>query len=671
MDHLLDLLDDQEDSISAISSGNISQDEPHQSQPNRQRDDPAIDSNQSSVCVDDKIGIRMIQRKISSLDTLHLLTEYPYHSPAQLASYSLQNLNKLLVDPASVVDASTVAGKTSLITLGLIFYNTGSRVSQAGNAFCKIEIGNLYTGPTVSILLFGSAIQHCKLKPGTVVAVINPRLLPKNNNNTRNSSEKTTICLSLSDKEQLQNIAQARDYGICKAMCRAKVNGQWTENGKRCRNYVDKRQSEYCKQHLKQQSNKTQQRKSGGSLQQLRNDRHFLPTATGRRMHPPGVPIQKQGNQAASWPAQSASLKRPHSRVEQKRATNSLLNSTRVVPSLSNSGSLGNGQRRSAQSSLLPNTTHLKTQPYNPLLQNQPISNPYTSSARTRGPSMTKRSITPNVTTAASQSTKRLVTSDALLRRQKKKKPKAQCRSINTTDLSGFDGSVRVPQPSKLFQTKNRTAPALLPGTSAPPTSVERSIQDIRAQQQLAAAKIRRNQNGSTTNSLLSNNLSARKTVAPKLTIVSQRQSKTPGLTMASRDAARDSLFGGDIDLESAINAKSQYAEAAESEEYARSRQVVNELEEEESKRDSKQKKKNGTKKQAPIDTSYTCNACRRTFRMLPKACQRAGHAVKTVRTLRETSSVSDQRLALSNSAASDGGLRLGQGLEWSKQWKN
>ena len=250
-------------------------------QPSMQPSPAPTAAEKLALSVDDRVGIRMINRKISGLDLMNLITDHPYHSPATLCASSLANLNRMLADPAAVIDAATVCGKTSLVTVGLVFSNSGTRVASSGNAFCNLQIGNLNTGPTVSLLLFGSCYsKYCRtLKAGKVVALVNPRLLPSKNGG---AAKDTSITLTVNDESQLILVADARDFGFCKAMVRGKNQaGAWVSNGKACHHFVDTRVGLYCAQHRRQQEQQKGGTMSTSALQQLKLQAREFPTVSG------------------------------------------------------------------------------------------------------------------------------------------------------------------------------------------------------------------------------------------------------------------------------------------------------------------------------------------------------------------------------------------------------
>jgi hypothetical protein len=106
-----------------------------------------------SAGVDDKLGIRMINRLVGSVDLLDLISINPYYSPASLSAMSLSGLSQILIDPPRTIDQATVCGKTNVATVGIVFNNTGTRISQKGGAFCVLTIGSFVSGPCASVMV--------------------------------------------------------------------------------------------------------------------------------------------------------------------------------------------------------------------------------------------------------------------------------------------------------------------------------------------------------------------------------------------------------------------------------------------------------------------------------------------------------------------------------------
>jgi minichromosome maintenance protein 10 len=159
-------------------------------------------------------------------------------------------LNRLLQDPSPVVDVATVTGRTNLLTIGIVFTNSGTKISKTGRAFSILEIGNLVTGPIVTVFLFGDAYSKCSniCIGGTVVALLNPSIVPPSQNST---SKDNALSLSVGDQRQLLPVASAKDYGICKGSSKAKrSDGRLGDFP--CKHYVDTRNGFFCAKHCQQ-----------------------------------------------------------------------------------------------------------------------------------------------------------------------------------------------------------------------------------------------------------------------------------------------------------------------------------------------------------------------------------------------------------------------------------
>lgn len=181
MDELLTLLDgNEEDATGPLPTPNAthrrttvvtpSNPSPKRGSESQSSEKPKGSSKPVSAGIDDKLGIRMIERNMSSVDLVDLVSMNPYHSPATLSAMSLAGLSRLLIDPPRVVDQATVCGKMSVVTVGVVFGNTGTRISSKGGAFCVLTIGNFVSGPCVSVMLFGEPYsKYCRTcVPGKV-----------------------------------------------------------------------------------------------------------------------------------------------------------------------------------------------------------------------------------------------------------------------------------------------------------------------------------------------------------------------------------------------------------------------------------------------------------------------------------------------------------------------
>ncbi|KAI9660111.1 MAG: hypothetical protein M1821_001463 [Bathelium mastoideum] len=96
----------------------------------------------------------------------------------------------------------------------------------------------------LDLYLFGAGFTaFWKLTVGTVVALLNPGILPPRNRDTGAFSLKVT-----SDADAVLEVGKARDLGFCKSVKR---------DGKECGAWIDKRSTEYCEFHVSMLLEKT------------------------------------------------------------------------------------------------------------------------------------------------------------------------------------------------------------------------------------------------------------------------------------------------------------------------------------------------------------------------------------------------------------------------------
>lgn len=233
-------------------------------------------SSRAEASIDAKLGIRMFKRKIGSIDLLDLVSTNAYHSPAVLVKMTTANLNQLLQDPSPVIDAATVTGRTNLLTIGIVFTNSGTKISKTGRAFSILEIGNLVTGPIVTVFLFGDVYSKVSnlCNPGAVVALLNPSIVPPNPNS---NGKDNVLSLSVGDQRQLLLVAQAMDYGVCKGTSKAKRHdGRLADFPCKC--HVDTRIGPYCSKHSQQGKVSGKTAKEQSFIQKTRQEMPKQPT---------------------------------------------------------------------------------------------------------------------------------------------------------------------------------------------------------------------------------------------------------------------------------------------------------------------------------------------------------------------------------------------------------
>lgn len=99
---------------------------------------------------------------------------------------------------------------------------------------------------SIDVFLFGTAFsRYYKLSPGTVIAILNPSIMPPPPG--RKDTNKFSLTLS-SDGDTVLEIGTARDLGFCKAV---------RKDGKTCDAWIDTRKMEFCDFHIDVQIQKT------------------------------------------------------------------------------------------------------------------------------------------------------------------------------------------------------------------------------------------------------------------------------------------------------------------------------------------------------------------------------------------------------------------------------
>ncbi|KAF3491523.1 cell division cycle protein 23 [Arthroderma uncinatum] len=99
---------------------------------------------------------------------------------------------------------------------------------------------------TIDLFLFSTAFpRYYRLAPGTLIAVLNPAIMPP----PRHKLDTNAFSLTLhSSEDTILEIGTAQDIGFCKAVKR---------DGKICESWIDSRKTEYCDFHVEAQLRKT------------------------------------------------------------------------------------------------------------------------------------------------------------------------------------------------------------------------------------------------------------------------------------------------------------------------------------------------------------------------------------------------------------------------------
>lgn len=570
---------------------------------------------------DAKLGLRMKNRLVSGSELLDILS-LNYHSPASLAVKSLTDLNQLLIEPAAIVNSATVVGNAAIVTAGVVFSNSGTRMSSAGNAYCVLSIGNLQTGPVVSVFCFGNAYRRVvqAANAGKVVCVQHPRILGPGK-----QPSKTALTLSVNDESKILIVADARDYGRCQGRNRGKdpVTGKWVDTAKRCLHHVDTRVSLFCRHHQKQ--GKQSEASIGNTkfataslvptkMVQLKAEAQMRNRLQEKVTN---IPATKSYNLLPQYqPRTTAS----HTSLLNSR--NTLLNPVAVTPSVKNP--YARPMKPVINRTSLSATSHNK--PSIPQQQNTARTDDWLQSALGY-----KRCRTALVASSSA--------------------PKKQ-RKINTDNLTTFSGSVAVPKPRQFFLGGSLAKAGVSQPVTANNQRTSRDITDaIRRQQRQIVEQMAQQQNSTSVVQQV------KKQVKPPK--ASNKRNTPSGLDSFFTNEEQNSF-----DVHAVLNAKSRFSMEADAEEYARARNALQDLEENEMK--SQKRDKNKGKR---ISSQWRCTTCSRMFSYKPMQCVRARHQVQQQRQIQEhQASKTEQRLQLASKDASNGGLRLGSGVEWSYQ---
>ena len=105
---------------------------------------------------------------------------------------------------------------------------------------------------SIDVYLFGTSMpRYHRLQAGTVVAIINPSIMPPK----KGKEDTGAFSLALNSSDDLiLEIGQARDFAFCKAV---------KKDGKDCSQWVNKSKTEYCEWHINTQVAKTQSSRMG------------------------------------------------------------------------------------------------------------------------------------------------------------------------------------------------------------------------------------------------------------------------------------------------------------------------------------------------------------------------------------------------------------------------
>ncbi|CED85280.1 Protein required for S-phase initiation or completion [Phaffia rhodozyma] len=140
---------------------------------------------------------------------------------------------------------STVGAASGDATLTLLMFESDSSNLVAGGSGGNAEVagngGDNYAKRVYRGGSGGAFEEFWKLKVGTVIAILNPKILRPLKNSQSPHPMTNALAINPLSAESVIEIGQARDLGRCASL---KIDGE------RCLNWVDKRVGEVCEYHV-------------------------------------------------------------------------------------------------------------------------------------------------------------------------------------------------------------------------------------------------------------------------------------------------------------------------------------------------------------------------------------------------------------------------------------
>ena len=694
--------------------------------------------------LDPLTNLRITNRRTSRFDLSDALAPFEFVTSARLAAMSTRDLGRYITQPSAsgggaggfsfgagpAPNANTndfTGGKSNLATMGILFSNSGSKVSSnTGRAYSIFQLGDLSTGPAVSVFLFGDAYsKHTGNsagsyagRAGSVVAILAPNILPPKRGGA------TSVSLSVNNADQILLVGTAQDYATCSGMIRVRRDGSFVDT--RCTKFVDKRCGLYCQAHKRQGlqpqvvdgNRMTSSSSSSSAGGPKKNSATFLQQFRAEGRSNSSGPHNMASN------ASSAGLMTANQQGAMGRggmqASSSLASALAAAGmDQGSTGSVGAAKTASTnamlqqhgggKNSMLNAPRHMvktsvgaaRTASTNAMLQQHGGGKKSTLNAPRH---MVKSSIPgtsrggntgaiPRAAAGAAASAKHKrppltragkdVFGDALLRGQMMSSggngraattrtslvPKAKPKERKVATFGGYSGSVQVPQPSRsLFgdvPVPSSGKSQHFASSSSIAVTPSPNPAEVREKQRQVAEQMRKRKHGSSIGKAGGGGV-----MNPYLKGAPAKPS-TSGRIGGSTQGRMDDIFAGleDLDRADAIAAKSSYQPEADAEHYARSRQAVNDLEHKETQknaRDERKKKQMKGRDEKVIQVQWICTSCGKESASQLVLCQKMGHKVKKKRSIKQATTKEESRDRLNKKRAEDGGLQLGSGLEWS-----
>ncbi|XP_046839836.1 protein MCM10 homolog [Xenia sp. Carnegie-2017] len=131
------------------------------------------------------------------------------------------------------------------ITIGVVIQKFPKTTSK-GETYSVWKLSDLAFHLQTSIIvlfLFGeNHKQHWKTAEGSVVALLNPSLLPSR------EKKSSDVALTLDNPKKIMLLGISQDFGVCKSSRKS--------DGKRCSNFINKSQGDYCQYHVQREYKK-------------------------------------------------------------------------------------------------------------------------------------------------------------------------------------------------------------------------------------------------------------------------------------------------------------------------------------------------------------------------------------------------------------------------------
>ncbi|KAG0245655.1 hypothetical protein B0O80DRAFT_203756 [Mortierella sp. GBAus27b] len=209
--------------------------------------------------IDPLTGLRIRDRVLSCEEVFTMtnnLSVIPLKENEQIQEKSNQRSSKGLLHPPSGGRLGGGAGSTesepkpdNWILAGVVGAKSKQRMTAKKDRYCHFQISDLRNS-SVNIFMFRSVMDkhYDKLEVGSIVVVLNPRVLPQ-------AERSGTLGVEVEHPDCLLVIGTSTDFGLCEAV---KLNGE------NCGKIMDKRGSVYCNYHIMMATNK--HRNQRGSL---------------------------------------------------------------------------------------------------------------------------------------------------------------------------------------------------------------------------------------------------------------------------------------------------------------------------------------------------------------------------------------------------------------------